>query len=77
MNQSEAKSVHLRRDGNGMLPTKRCSKLWGINNQCLPTRHYCMFEDPASLIKIDGKQVYGVTFCSVCAEKVSSEGTNL
>ena len=71
MSQSRAKGVDLRRDGNSMLPAKSCSKLWGINNQCLPTRYYCMFKDTASVIKIDNKQVCGVSFCTVCAENAS------
>ena len=77
MSQSKARGVNLHRDGNGMLPVKSCSKLWGINKQCLPTRHYCMFEDTASVIKIDGKQVCGASFCTVCVENASLEGTTL
>ena len=67
----------LHRDVNGMLPTNTCSKLWGINHQCLPTQHYCMFEDATSVFKIDEKQVCGVSFFSACAVNASMEGTHL
>ena len=76
MSESQAKGIHLRRDVNGMLPSNCCSKLRGIKHQCLPTRHYCMFKDAASVIKIDDKHVCGVSFCSVCPEDAPSEGTN-
>ena len=77
MSPSQAKGVDLCRDVNGMLLTKSCSKLWGMKKQCLPTRHYCTFEDAASVIKIDNKHVCDVSFCSVCADNASSKGTNL
>ena len=60
-----------------MLPSNSCSKLWGIKQQCLPTRHYCMFEDATSVFKIDDKHVCGVSFCSACAVNASLEGRNL
>ena len=69
--------MDLHRDVNGMLPSKSCSKLWEIKQQCLPTRHYCMFKDAASVFKIDDRHVWGVSFCSACAANASSEETNL
>ena len=68
MSQSQAKGVDLRRDVNGMLPAKSSSKLWGMEKQCLPTRHYCTFKDAASVIKIDNKHVCGVSFCIAVEE---------
>ena len=77
MSQSKTKGVVLHRDVNGMLPTNSCLKLWGIKQQCLPTQHYCMFEDTASVFKIDNKHVCGNSFCSACAANTSMEATNL
>ena len=77
MSQSLAIGVDLHRDVNGMLPSNSCSKLWGIKQQCLLTRHYCMFKDAASVIKIGDKHVCGVSFCSACVENASSAGSNL
>ena len=77
MSQSQAKVVELHRDVNSMLPLNICSKLWGIKQQRLPTRHYCVLEVAVSVFKIDNRHVCGDSFCSACATNASSEGTNL
>ena len=77
MSKSQVKGADLHRDVNGMLPSNSCSKLLGMKQQCLPTRHYCMFEDAASVFKTDDKHVCDVSFYSACAANALSEGTNL
>ena len=52
MSQSKLNLVEFQRDGSGISPTTNCSKLWEIQGDCLPTRHYCMFEENNSVVKL-------------------------
>ena len=65
----------LVRNSNGLLSPTKCANVWGSAPLCLITRHYCTYDDPGSVVTINGKPVCGLPFCNSCQMSSSGEGS--